>query len=321
MDRVARSCENIIKRFLCSCLVKNSEELCKQMLLTGISGFNNLSSIHVPSTCMEEDDGVIEDQWEYRVDTMDYTPLGTHHLLVQAEMTVEESSLQLLLSGLQLTVILHTNTIDPDRITYVHASLPQTSQHKMLEHAYKELESIASTDCLTGLYSRCRIESEVRRELKRSRRYNDICSVAFIDIDRFKMLNDNLGHLFGDHILKQFSQMVKDSIRETDYAGRWGGDEFLLLFPNTTVDQAERILRYILESFSRISIVQLCRNYNHEFVNFHRLTIPEGFLQAAEQSLSFSYGAAQYNGDESFHQLFSRIDSRMYSMKHQEHHV
>jgi diguanylate cyclase (GGDEF)-like protein len=79
-------------------------------------------------------------------------------------------------------------------------------------------------------------------------------SVALIDLDRFKALNDRFGHATGDRVLKEFASLATSSIRVTDTLGRWGGEEFLLLLPNTTLDTAMGILDRIRQQVAQIEL-------------------------------------------------------------------
>lgn len=101
--------------------------------------------------------------------------------------------------------------------------------NKRLEAAREELRDLALTDPLTGAYNRRFFDEIIARELERHRRSNETLSVVFIDIDRFKTVNDVHGHAVGDTLLRDVAEFFKHKLRETDYLFRWGGDEFLVL--------------------------------------------------------------------------------------------
>lgn len=101
--------------------------------------------------------------------------------------------------------------------------------NRHLATAQQELRHLVITDPLTGCHNRRFFEEVVRRELQRHRRYNVPLSLLFIDVDRFKAINDTLGHEEGDRVLRQVAQFLRRSIRGADYLFRWGGDEFLIL--------------------------------------------------------------------------------------------
>jgi len=91
----------------------------------------------------------------------------------------------------------------------------------------------ANTDRLTGLLNKTAFREQVEEEMSRAQRYNHPLSLAFIDLDNFKQVNDTRGHAIGDKLLRQVSETIVNSIRKTDMAGRIGGDEFTICFPET----------------------------------------------------------------------------------------
>jgi len=101
--------------------------------------------------------------------------------------------------------------------------------NRRLATTQQELRQLVITDALTGCYNRRFFDEVVRRELQRHRRYNVPLSLLFIDIDRFKAINDAFGHEAGDRVLRQVAQFLKRNIRGADYLFRWGEDEFLVL--------------------------------------------------------------------------------------------
>ena len=118
----------------------------------------------------------------------------------------------------------------------------------MLYYLYNEqkmnvlrLEKLSTTDKLTQLYNRLRMDELLDTQEKRFIRYGERCSVIIIDIDYFKQVNDTFGHNVGDEVLKEFSNILLQNIRNTDFLGRWGGEEFMVICPNSTVKSA-RIL-------------------------------------------------------------------------------
>src|SRR5258707_4357424 len=101
--------------------------------------------------------------------------------------------------------------------------------NRRLEAAREELLQAAITDPLTGCHNRRFLEQVMERELQRHRRFQLPMSLLFIDVDRFKSINDTLGHDTGDRVLQYVARFLKRHIREADYIFRWGGDEFLVL--------------------------------------------------------------------------------------------
>lgn len=109
---------------------------------------------------------------------------------------------------------------------------------RKLQHANRLLRVKSETDILTNLYNRAELNNQFGREIDRARRYNRPLSVILLDLDHFKRINDELGHLAGDAVLVDFAQVARAAVRGEDVVGRWGGEEFLVLCPETTGDQA-----------------------------------------------------------------------------------
>ena len=116
--------------------------------------------------------------------------------------------------------------------------LQQTNRR--LEAAQGELRQLVITDALTGTRNRRFFDEVIGRELQRHKRYHTPLSIVFIDIDRFKAINDTLGHETGDRVLREVAGFLLRNIREADYVFRWGGDEFLVLI---SCNEAEALHR------------------------------------------------------------------------------
>jgi len=101
-----------------------------------------------------------------------------------------------------------------------------------------QLERLANTDRLTGQWSRLKIEELAHNEIKRAERYDFPLALVFLDIDRFKAINDQYGHDVGDCVLTGVAQRIKAHLRDSDSLCRWGGEEFIILMPHTDLDQA-----------------------------------------------------------------------------------
>lgn len=107
------------------------------------------------------------------------------------------------------------------------------------EKLHQNLEFINHHDDLTGCFNKRTGIKELEREVNRARRYNHKFSIMMIDLDNFKSINDTYGHLEGDRVLVDFAQKAKAAIRETDQLSRFGGDEFLIILPNTSLNEAK----------------------------------------------------------------------------------
>jgi diguanylate cyclase (GGDEF)-like protein len=106
-------------------------------------------------------------------------------------------------------------------------------KNEKLEELLSKVEYMAVTDALTGLYNRRRFHSILETEFERSKRYSTPFSLIMLDVDHFKRINDNYGHQVGDSVLKQIAQIFLKDIREIDTASRYGGEEFMVILPNT----------------------------------------------------------------------------------------
>jgi len=125
--------------------------------------------------------------------------------------------------------------------TFISLIIPLFYGRKLIAQQqilHAEISRIAAEDSLTGLYNRRKINELIQHEIERSERYQKGFSVIIMDIDYFKRVNDRHGHLAGDELLKMFAQILLDTIRHTDEVGRWGGEEFVVLCPETNMDGA-----------------------------------------------------------------------------------
>ena len=121
--------------------------------------------------------------------------------------------------------------------------------NRELRETQGELERMATVDALTGCNNRHSLEQNLDRELERHRRYDTPLSLLFVDIDRFKDINDSFGHAVGDQVLKYVGDFLRHKIREADYVVRWGGDEFLVLM-TCTGDEAAAKARELGQSLA-----------------------------------------------------------------------
>jgi diguanylate cyclase (GGDEF)-like protein len=122
-----------------------------------------------------------------------------------------------------------------------------------LNEAYRREQSLAATDYLTGLPNKRAFIVKASSEIERSKRYNRPFTIAYLDLDNFKVVNDQFGHDAGDQILKEFASVLRANIRATDFAARVGGDEFLLLLPETNSANAPPALAHLHNCLSQMS--------------------------------------------------------------------
>ncbi len=123
---------------------------------------------------------------------------------------------------------------------------------KILQASNMELDRLAVTDSLTSLFNRNKVEATLEQEILRSKRYKSTFSVILFDIDHFKSINDTYGHMAGDEVLRLIADSVRNNIRETDVAGRWGGEEFIIICINTSHEAAAAMAEKIRYNFEML---------------------------------------------------------------------
>lgn len=140
------------------------------------------------------------------------------------------------LSGIGAIVLLAGFVWRNRHLAQLHRELLQA--HQQLEEKSQELKRLSVTDSLTGLYNRRKIETDFVHERQRMQRYPGPLSVVLLDIDHFKRVNDTFGHQAGDRVLCGIAETLRHRVRTSDMAGRWGGEEFMLVLPQTTLAEA-----------------------------------------------------------------------------------
>jgi diguanylate cyclase (GGDEF)-like protein len=125
------------------------------------------------------------------------------------------------------------NTRLVEELTEINATL-----QARVEQRTRELEQLATTDPLTGLANRRKLDQSLAYERLRAERFNNAFSLVIIDLDHFKSVNDVHGHHAGDLVLQHFAKLLRGTTRGTDIIGRWGGEEFLVICPHTTREEA-----------------------------------------------------------------------------------
>lgn len=154
-----------------------------------------------------------------------------------------------------------------------------------------KFEILAITDKLTKLYNRHKFYEIAGNEIERAKRYKRPLSLIIFDIDHFKKINDTYGHDVGDYVLQELAKLIKKHIRKQDFAFRWGGEEFIILLPETNAQGAMKLaekLRHIIET--------------HKFKKVGRVTI--------------SLGVTEYSsGDKDIDEVVKRADNALYLSK------
>lgn len=155
------------------------------------------------------------------------------------------------------------------------------------------LKEMAQKDSLTGIFSRQYLMSLFKYEFELTTRTSSKLSVAMMDIDKFKLINDMYGHAQGDAALKLFATVVKDTIRKDDLFGRYGGDEFVVVFPNATHEMANRIIERIATSLKTVFLT----------------------IDNADVEISMSVGICEFTDEKNPEDMINRADKLMYENK------
>ncbi|HOO27212.1 MAG TPA: GGDEF domain-containing protein [Lachnospiraceae bacterium] len=157
-----------------------------------------------------------------------------------------------------------------------------------IDQKNKKLKELSERDDLTGLYNRRTIYLRLTDLIKEAEKTKKNIYLGILDLDHFKEINDRYGHLYGDEVLKTVAGKILENIREEDIAGRYGGDEFVIILYEVDYESAGTMMKKLLQEVNEL-----------DFDTY---------------KLSFSCGIAAWNG-ESSEELFERADAYMYHVK------
>jgi diguanylate cyclase (GGDEF)-like protein len=173
---------------------------------------------------------------------------------------------------------------------YVNAAQAALGALQLLAEAERQ----SMTDALTGLYNRRSLDQLLMREVALAERHSLPLSVVMIDLDNFKQINDAHGHAAGDHVLRALADCVRITLRKTDLAFRYGGDEFVIALPQTNISQAQQVMQKLRQAFATVDFsyaitrleIQptLSMGVAERSPKFNVLTMPQ-MLTAADQAL------------------------------------
>jgi len=154
----------------------------------------------------------------------------------------------------------------------------------------KKLKQLVTIDSLTSIFNRYMLDMTLDKEIAVAKRHNVPLSVVFFDINGFKKINDEYGHKLGDHVLRELSKLIQNSIRESDIFGRWGGDEFLLILLNSKEEEAVIFAKHLDETIQK-----------HVFDK--------------EIAVSCSFGVTSYKTEDTRQSMMHRVDKNFYDTK------
>ncbi|MBI2748854.1 MAG: diguanylate cyclase [Burkholderiales bacterium] len=235
---------------------------------------------------LERSDCQIRDGAPAASDELEVSQDGTAVNLLWLKFPVFGSEGQILSIGSMVVDLSNQDTIAEMRQSLKR--LQHTNQE--LQKSLLELDILAGTDKLTGAWNRRRLQEAVGGEMDRLKRYDHPLSLVMMDIDRFKQINDQHGHAVGDQVLVQLVGIVQTSLRTSDALTRWGGDEFIILCPNTTLSTSTTLAQRLLTEIRKA-----------------RFPVVE--------SLTASFGVAQCLSTETWEQWMARGDAALYRAK------
>lgn len=263
------------------------------------------------------------DPVEYEVLSREFFQITDDVVVCQACLTLclDVDAHRMTLRDLRHTVTIRRSNDGVWRICHIHVSFPTdmhgdeesyplkeieevsavvdemiASRTSDLTTAFRKLEHMAIHDRLTGLFNRIRIDEKLKAEILRSDRYGGTFSLVLIDIDGFKPINDRFGHLAGDHVLCELADLITTEVRDTDLAGRWGGDEFIIILPETRIDSAFVLAERIRRVFAD-----------------RRFKATDG----AEIPVTISCGVGEHRKGDTIDSMFERADQALYEAKKQ----
>jgi diguanylate cyclase (GGDEF)-like protein/PAS domain S-box-containing protein len=176
---------------------------------------------------------------------------------------------------------------------WVQRSIELALNKQELEKSTTRLKRMATRDSLTGLWNRAEVISRLHAEMERADRYRAPLCIAMLDLDHFKKINDTIGHAAGDYALRQVADSLHATLRTTDICGRYGGEEFLVIWPNVGLEAARQAAERLRGAISELAVEPDGRN----------------LLLAA------SLGVAEYRRGETLDELVARADAAMYEAK------
>ncbi len=154
----------------------------------------------------------------------------------------------------------------------------------------QDLIVAATIDKLTQIFNRRKLEAIIETEIERAKRYNSPLSLIMLDIDDFKRVNDTYGHQVGDNVLKELANILKNNIRLSDTAGRWGGEEFMIVVPETAAINAGELAEKIRNLIASSTFAGSC-------------------------IITISLGLAQLQSGDNFDSFLKKVDDALYQAK------
>ena len=183
----------------------------------------------------------------------------------------------------------------PERLELARTMANEAAMALENARLYEEARKRADRDPLTGFYNHRFLHERLGEEIVRAQRGRQPLSLLMLDLDDFKLVNDNFGHLFGDRVLTWTGELIRSTLRASDIPARYGGDEFAVILPETDGDEARRTAERILEAFA-----------DRPFISEQRGPVP----------VAISIGVASFpDCGRTATELIASADSALYQVK------
>ncbi len=233
--------------------------------------YNSLTDVLKYEDLMLKDIAINDKKWfEYILEN----PSITHKIVIERE-------------NLDDTFIVTASLVDMENVYRVVIALHKVTE---LEEQRKMFEKEASTDTLTRIANRLKFNAVLEQQVEIAKRYGDDLSMILLDIDDFKMINDKYGHQVGDNVLVELSSAIGDWVRKSDTFARWGGEEFVIILPQTSLETANVLAEKLREKVAE---------YNF----------------SDKLDVTCSFGVAQYHNMESISDFLKHVDDALYRAK------
>ncbi len=233
--------------------------------------YNSLTDVLKYEDLMLKDISINDKKWfEYILEN----PSTTHKVVIERE-------------DLDDTFLVSASLVDMENIYRVVIALHKVTE---LEEQRKMFEKEASTDTLTRIANRLKFNAVLEQQVEISKRYGDDLSIILLDIDNFKMINDTYGHQVGDNVLVELSKAIGESVRKSDTFARWGGEEFVIILPQTSLKTANILAEKLREKVA-------------------------GYSFSDKLDITCSFGVAQYQNMEPISDFLKHVDDALYQAK------
>ena len=240
----------------------------------------------------------------YNPEDYESNPYLWHSMIYPDDKMIVENSIKEILKGCAVPPMEHRiirqngslvwirNTIVPyydenGMLIKYDGLIEDITERKQLENKF---ERLATIDELTQVFNRTKFQEVIKIELERAKRYNHPLSMLMFDIDHFKAINDTYGHSVGDYVLQTLAQIAKENLREIDYLVRWGGEEFIIIAPETDLGRAKALAERIRTAIE-----------NYRFDQAGKITI--------------SFGVTEFKESDTEDTFIRRADDAMYKAK------